>query len=779
MKTKKLLLPLSIAAALGVQAEAMAAEYWLCAKPVTVQIPQGGKKLIDGSQVMKNVIMWGFAEPVGTTMATRVTNANSSFNQGCSGATTTRTPGPRLNVPAGDSTLIVHLKNAITTAQGGEPISLQIPGQAKPTVTGATSTSILGFGEAASGATAATGGVVNYTWTNVKTGTFAYESGSHPQHQIPMGLYGVATHDFATQAVYPGVAYDNEAILIYSEVDPALYRHQNGSNSAQMQVPAADRYGAGSAVVSSINYKPEFYLINGKPFGMGDKVDANSILNNLFAGAPGDLAPVGKTLLRLVNVGLQSHTPNLLGITGQVLAEDGQPYPYPRDHYAVPLPAGSTRDVLIDTPVNTGDIVPLIDRMGGLSAGDPTISTLDPDIVPVDLAQARPDAGMLAKVQFGVANVAVATPDSYTVTEGQSNFNVAAPGVLANDQLGDYFGHGTLEAVIDTPPTQGNLDLLNHTNAQQYPLLPTGRFQYDHLGGEQSSDQFTYHVRVVANSTGPELAGSVLYESTPTTVTINVTPVNDAPVANLNYYVAVRNPGSTDSITAPGSSFLVERIGAAAPFTYPVPTAGILANDTDADGPTPLLVNSFTPVNQTGGALSVDNGTGAVTFTPTVGTPIAAGSRTFTYRTQDSNIPTPGVSAARTGNTLQVVNNTAPTRCSAVTPICTGGAITTPQARITPLSTPVVIDTSTWFTDAQLASYGSIFGIDWSTLSCDVTVAPANAAVSTDGAGTVTFTPTATGTKTYNCWVKDTQGLPATTPASNTNRVQVNLTVNP
>ena len=39
----------------------------------------------------------------------------------------------------------------------------------------------------------AAGGSGSYTWTGVKEGTYLYHSGTHPQVQVQMGLYGALT----------------------------------------------------------------------------------------------------------------------------------------------------------------------------------------------------------------------------------------------------------------------------------------------------------------------------------------------------------------------------------------------------------------------------------------------------------------------------------------------------------------------------------------------------------------------------------------------------------
>jgi FtsP/CotA-like multicopper oxidase with cupredoxin domain len=737
MNMKKLLLPASIAAVLGAQDEALAKDYWLCAKPVNISLPQGGKIDGGGAPVMKNVIMWGFVEAVGSTTAAKLNN----FAAGCNTAgQAAQVPGPLLTVPPGDSALTVHLKNAIPTSQGGEPISLIVPGQDKPSVAGSGGTGILGVGETAPGLTAATGGARDYTWSNLRPGTYAYHSASHPQLQIPMGLYGAMTRDAAPKTAYPGVSYDNEAVLVYSEVDPALYRHQNGTNAAQMQVPASDRYGAGSAVPSSINYKPEFFLINGKPFGAGDPVDATSMRNNLFVGSP-PLVPGGKTLLRLVNMGLQSRALNLLGPAGEVLAEDGHPYAYRKAQYAVPLPAGGTRDVLIDTPPDPG-IVPVIDRMAGLSSGDPTVTTLNPDLIAVDQASARPESGMLAKLQFGAANPAQAVADAYTIAEGQQNY-VSNPAVSANDLPGDYAGHARLEAVLDSLPSQGTLAFRNYRE-QTYRLEPTGLFTYSHNGSE-NDDSFTYHLRVVAEGKGPELAGSVLAETAPATVTINITEVNDRPVATADTYLT--NPA-------------LRGVAATNPYTLTVAAPGILANDTDPDLPPQTLTVNGAPrtVKTTRGQFDI-LADGSLTYTPwtatTVGSSGVIGATPFTATRTDSFTyqANDGQGAANSASTAVSVTmnviNTAPTRL-----IGSPGTTANPYVVSRSSATPSIqIRLADLFTDAE----NNINPASAAAFTCTKgATAPGTLAKTASDTWTYTVTPTtATGNKTLSCFATD------------------------
>ena len=103
-------------------------------------------------------------------------------------------PGPALTVPPGDTVLTIHLKNNLP-----EATSIVIPGQ----VAAMTPVWDNGMSGARPSASARVrsfthealvgGGTADYTWSGVKPGTYLYHSGTHPQVQMQMGLYGAVT----------------------------------------------------------------------------------------------------------------------------------------------------------------------------------------------------------------------------------------------------------------------------------------------------------------------------------------------------------------------------------------------------------------------------------------------------------------------------------------------------------------------------------------------------------------------------------------------------------
>ena len=223
---------------------ANAQDVYLCAK-------QTSKSLPDGSTVP----MWGYAE-----------DDNADLSDGC-GTGIVQIPGPELT-PVGGA-LTVHLLNNLP-----EPTSIVIPGQAMPTSLGGSPTwndnttgprtgptqRVRSFG-----AEAAPGSVESYAWTGLDAGTLMYHSGTHPQKQLYMGLYGAITGD-------AGVVVDNEIVLFYSVIDPVLNASIADNNYE-----------------TSIQYHAMWFLVNGEPYVEGATADIPA----------GEAGPVSYTHLTL------------------------------------------------------------------------------------------------------------------------------------------------------------------------------------------------------------------------------------------------------------------------------------------------------------------------------------------------------------------------------------------------------------------------------------------------------------------------------------------------
>ncbi|MBL8826779.1 MAG: tandem-95 repeat protein, partial [Planctomycetaceae bacterium] len=176
-----------------------------------------------------------------------------------------------------------------------------------------------------------------------------------------------------------------------------------------------------------------------------------------------------------------------------------------------------------------------------------------------------------------VNDAPVATDDVFTTAE-DTELNVLLPGVMSNDS---DIENNSLTAAVVTGPSHGSLT-----------LNVDGSFKYTPAANYNGPDSFTYRVN----------DGTA--DSNVATVTLNVTAVNDAPLASNDTYTIAQD--SVLTVTA----------------------AGVLVNDQDVDGD---LLNASQVMGPAHGTL-VLNSNGSFVYTPTAG---YSGPDTFTYVAQD------------------------------------------------------------------------------------------------------------------------------------------------
>ena len=270
----------------------------------------------------------GIPTPVGPTHLAggSVTLPIWAFSE-TSGGHPTRIGGPTLVAISGE-TLRLVLHNEIP----GEEVNLAVPQQPAPPM--ATK--------------AATGGTVILTIPGLRPGTSIYEAGSKTlasglaaadlpanaaaddvEQQVAMGLYGAlvvrptgagGSPDVGT-AYGAGTAYDDEAVLVLSEIDPRLNTSPD---------PAA---------FPMTSFAPAYRLINGHAYA-GD----GSLSTAPIVATPGD-----SVLLRYVNAGIADHSMALLGVHQTVVGEAGIAT-RAREGVAETVPPGQTLDAIVHVP---------------------------------------------------------------------------------------------------------------------------------------------------------------------------------------------------------------------------------------------------------------------------------------------------------------------------------------------------------------------------------------------------------------------------------------------
>jgi FtsP/CotA-like multicopper oxidase with cupredoxin domain len=209
-------------------------------------------------------------------------------------------PGPKLEVNQGDQVSVVLHNNL------SRKTSLIFPGQNRvPDTTGV-----------------APGGQKTYTFTANRPGTYLYESGIEPEKQVQMGLYGaLIVHPTTAGQAYndPATAYDTEAVMVLSEIDPALHANPDSSYPS--------------------SYAPKYFLINGKAYPQTDPISARA----------GD-----KVLFRYLNAGSQNHSLQLLGMNQTLIARDAFPLNYSTTTFSQMVVPGETFDLISTVPASAG-----------------------------------------------------------------------------------------------------------------------------------------------------------------------------------------------------------------------------------------------------------------------------------------------------------------------------------------------------------------------------------------------------------------------------------------
>jgi FtsP/CotA-like multicopper oxidase with cupredoxin domain len=263
-----------------------------------------------------------------------------SWGYGCNGAPagfvpfpgncpSMQIPGPTLVVNEGQ-TVTVTLANNLPPAAGNT--SILFPGFQVTTSGGVAG---LRTQEAVPGSS------VTYNLiTTGKAGTHAYYSGTQPDLQIEMGLYGAivvlpATPATTCQAApgtgayklaasaYDNLAstcYDREYLFQFAEIDPKIHRQAE----TQVLAQGAGTVPVGQALtVGTEPYHPTYFTINGR--SMPDDMDPSYAPNyphQPYNGNP-HMHPGDLVLLRVIGVGHWQHPFHEHGNHVRILARDG------------------------------------------------------------------------------------------------------------------------------------------------------------------------------------------------------------------------------------------------------------------------------------------------------------------------------------------------------------------------------------------------------------------------------------------------------------------------
>jgi len=255
---------------------------------------------------------------------------------------TMQLPGPTLIVTE-NASFTVTLTNGLPAAAGNT--SILFPGASTVTTSGG----VAGLLTRESTQTNA----VTYTVTYTHPGTFEYYSGTQPDLQIEMGLFGAVvvrpSTSFSNSTTSPNcrampwpgredfrvatAAYDNalscydrEYLVQWSEIDPRIHRQVEDQLKLIASCPttAGLQFSCPSALdIVTEPYHPNYFLINGR--SMPDNMDANYAPNypNQPYNANPHMHPGELILVRYMGQGHWQHPFHEHGNHVRILGRDG------------------------------------------------------------------------------------------------------------------------------------------------------------------------------------------------------------------------------------------------------------------------------------------------------------------------------------------------------------------------------------------------------------------------------------------------------------------------
>ncbi|MCT7660821.1 Ig-like domain-containing protein [Mycobacterium deserti] len=274
----------------------------------------------------------------------------------------------------------------------------------------------------------------------------------------------------------------------------------------------------------------------------------------------------------------------------------------------------------------------------------------------------------------------VADNDTATVNEGQS----IAVNVLDGDT--DPNGNTTIDPTtvqVLTQPTNGAIQI----------NPATGAITYTHNGSETTTDLFTYTVQDTSGA-----------PSNTATVTITITPVNDAP-------------------TLGSPAFVVDSVNQA---------SGVVVGHVDVvDSDSGILTYSVSPISPAIGTVTVNSTTGVWTFTPTTQTRLTA-------------LTSPGDETV--GFTINVTDGQLSVSVPVVAPIDPPAAAVTGSIAAGPLPQGVAVVGDRLYVVNQNPSTVTVIDLDTNTV---IDLNPATPAIDRIAVGSAPFATAVQGTRLY------------------------------
>ena len=277
-------------------------------------------------------------------------DGNSVYMWGYSdnnGSGTMQYPGPTIIVDEGD-TVTITLTNSLTRVDQSnpgsdlpmnEPISIIFPGQEGVTATGGDQDGVLTR-------EALQGGTVTYTFTATRPGTFIYQSGSHMDLQVEMGLFGalIVRPTMGADHAYnhADTVFTHEYLFVLSEVDFLIHELvEQGRMSEVDNTTAFPVYWfVNGRVAPDTLFGDNYGLLPFQPYG------------SLVRTHPGE-----RVLMRVVGAGRDFHPFHHHGNSATIIAKDSRLLTTGTDKSASSPDLGHLGFTIASAPGQTADAI--------------------------------------------------------------------------------------------------------------------------------------------------------------------------------------------------------------------------------------------------------------------------------------------------------------------------------------------------------------------------------------------------------------------------------------
>ena len=195
------------------------------------------------------------------------------------------------------------------------------------------------------------GNIVVYMFAPQHPGTYMYHCHQEADIHVQMGMYGALVIYNPTDAAAvtgPGLGnggelwgwrYDKDYVLLLSEFD--LGQH------------VAEQKGGVAGAYNPVNYKPQYWFINGLSFPNTIHAGLGFIWANWIAAHPnydpfivGSVGTSQKVLLRVINMGFEVQPMHMHGFHAKIIGSDQRAWPWANDPLVTPFGKGLEKNTL-------------------------------------------------------------------------------------------------------------------------------------------------------------------------------------------------------------------------------------------------------------------------------------------------------------------------------------------------------------------------------------------------------------------------------------------------